>query len=41
MRAEYQTPELVIIVLDIEQCIMSSSNVPGFEPGEDLDEILG
>ena len=39
MKYEYNTPEISIIMLETEQCIMSGSNVPGFEPGTDLDEL--
>jgi hypothetical protein len=39
MKYEYNTPEISIVMLETEQCIMSGSNVPGFEPGTDLDEL--
>ena len=37
---KYETPEIQIIILETEQSIMTGSNVPGFEPGTDLDELL-
>lgn len=39
MQYEYNIPEISIVMLETEQCIMSGSNVPGFEPGTDLDEL--
>ena len=40
MQQDYKAPEIEIIGLETEQCIMSGSNVPGFGPGTDLDEFL-
>ena len=40
MKYYYNSPEICIITLETEQCIMSGSNAPGFEPGTDLDELL-
>ena len=40
MKQDYKAPEIEIIRLETEQCIMSGSNVPGFGPGTDLDEFL-
>lgn len=40
MKHEYRSPEIEIIRLETEQCIMSGSNAPGFGPGTDLDEFL-
>lgn len=40
MKYYYYSPEISIITLEAEQCIMSGSNAPGFEPGTDLDELL-
>lgn len=40
MNFDYNSPEINIILLEMEQCIMSGSNAPGFEPGTDLDELL-
>lgn len=39
MKCEYYAPEIGIIMIDTEQCIMIGSNVPGFEPGTDMDEL--
>lgn len=40
MKQDYIRPEIEIIGFETEQCILSGSNVPGFEPGTDLDELL-
>lgn len=41
MKADYNRPETIIIRLETEQFVLSGSgNVPGFEPGTDLDELL-
>ena len=41
MKQDYFRPEIEIIRFETEQCILSgSSNVPGMEPGTDLDELL-
>jgi hypothetical protein len=40
MKYEYKTPEIEVIRLEIEQCVMSGSNAPGLDPGTDLDELL-
>lgn len=40
MKQDYKAPEIEIIGLETEQCIMSGSNVPGFGPGTDLDDFL-
>jgi hypothetical protein len=40
MKQDYKAPEIEIIRLETEQCILSGSNTPGFGPGTDLDEFL-
>lgn len=40
MKQDYIRPEIEIIRFETEQCILSASNVPGLEPGTDLDELL-
>lgn len=40
MKYYYETPALEILMLEMEQCILSESNSPAFEPGTDLDELL-
>ena len=40
MKQGYKAPEIEIIRLETEQCILSESNTPGFGPGTDLAEFL-
>ena len=40
MKHDYKAPEIEIIRLETEQCILNGSNVPGFEPGTDLDDLF-
>ena len=40
MKQEYKAPEIEIIRIETEQCILSGSNTPGVGPGTDLDEFL-
>lgn len=40
MKLEYIHPEIEIIMLEAEQCIMIGSNTPGLGEGTDLDELL-
>lgn len=40
MEQNYKAPEIEIIRLETEQCILSGSNAPGFGPGTDLDELF-
>lgn len=40
MTTEYLRPEVTVIRFETEQCVLSASNVPGLEPGTDLDELL-
>ena len=40
MKQDYKAPEIEIIRLETEQCILSGSNTPRFGPGTDLDEFL-
>lgn len=43
MKSDYIKPDIIVIGLASEQCILSGSsngNVPGLEPGTDFDELL-
>lgn len=40
MKDSYTSPAIEVIALDSEQCILNGSNVPGFDPGTDLDDLL-
>jgi hypothetical protein len=40
MKHDYKAPEIEIIRLETEQCIMIGSNTPGLGEGTDLDELL-
>lgn len=40
MNLYYVRPAIEIIRLETEQSILNGSNVPGFEPGTDFDELL-
>lgn len=40
MKHDYKSPEIEIIRLETEQCIMTGSNAPGLGEGTDLDELL-
>lgn len=40
MNLQYIRPHIEVIRLETEQCFLNSSNVPGFEPGTDFDELL-
>lgn len=40
MTNSYSCPDISIISIETEQCILSGSNAPGFEPGTDLDDLF-
>lgn len=40
MKDSYTSPAIEVIALDSEQCILNGSNVPGFDPGTNLDDLL-